>query len=1519
MSFFNQVIPFGEFESGMNFIYNFVKNGDNFNTSKGHISASSTNSSNTYDLYISNEDIHSQKNGSLINDIKDNIKYIYISSTNQNGILLNSSYSNNSNNVYMFNSSIVSGNIEEISGPSIIDFTLTRNIAGSGGSSGSGVLNVVAGDGLTGGGNSSTVTLNVVGGTGITVNSDNISINSSVTTLDNTQTLTNKTLTNPVLNGSISGSAVLDEDDMTSNSATALATQQSIKAYVDSKVSGCGSSAFTLNLGNDITLDNASYTDYIPIHMNGTYSAGSMFSASNSTEGSASFTSILTNTTVDLCIMYGLAYDTEGDSNTHVFCKLQKHTGSGSWTDIDDSTLVGWSHSSTASSDTFKSVSRTLLQTLQSNECVRMVIKFTASTSSRNKILFNNASGSTYLSVFNIKSQNDSSASGITNIVGGAGLTVNNSIDTPTLSVNVDDSTIEIDTDTLRIKDGGVSLSKMSNLSGMKVIGNASNASATPKEISILDEDDLTSDSATSLATQQSIKAYVDDQISTAGISMNGSTAGGLLTYSSSSIADVESSLRFNGSGLTIDGGLIVNGDIRFNGSKTEIHSDNVIKTDPLLELNSSLSGENTKDTGLILHRGSASNVFIGWDESKDKIAFGLGNFSGSATGNLTFQSLADVYGGNASFTNIHGNISNATGYNASALNGSITNSQLTSSSFTLGNIDISLGDTVSSITGLTNISGSGNASFTSGSFTTLETYDLIVTNEIDGTLTQTVNTDNNSFQTGAALYISGSLTNDSRFRVSLANANNSSTMPVIGLKSGNNKAVTYGLLRNISDTVFDSTGISYEAGQTIYASASNSGSLTNVKPSDNSDLIQNIGILKKYDSNNSAIFITGIGRSNDIPNASLVNYSDIEYIYGKNDNNRFIRASTANISGISASFTNGSFTNISGDISNTTGYPTSSLTGTITNGQLEGSIANDKLVNDTVSFGGVSVSLGNSDATPAFNLSDATGYPASRFMLNGSNNRILTSTGTDGMNAEENLTFDGNRLDVTGDIYLPDNKKIYLGNSNDLSIYHNGSNSHIDELGTGDLVISATHLRLRSGSQTETFLLGTENDSVELYFNGSKTFETSASGITITDINGVTGTVTGNLSGNVTGNLTGNVNGNVTGNITGQVSDISNHDTDALSEGSTNLYFTDARSRGAISVNDSGGDGSLEYDSSTGIIKYIGPSASEVRAHISVSDAGGDGSLAYNSSTGVITYTGPSASDVRAHFSAGTGVTITDGTIAIGQAVGTGDDVTFNSVTGDASGTSASFTNISGNNLSPLSGNDITLSGNIIPSASNTYDLGSKDKPFSELYLSGSTLYLGDYKIVEDGDHISFLNASNEPVTIKVSNKLFHSDNHGHEGSSGADYNQTPNPSNIKEVVSGSLTHTIKQPIIEYNFIFGNVSSYYNRLSAFVYHNASKIHAVGTLDSSNNPPSSSTHSAWGQGAGSSTNKYPVSFKFPYVDNSGNFVTINQGDLIYLKICNPHVSTFKIYKPSIFVHSMSNNIGTHSFEAFGGK
>lgn len=116
---------------------------------------------------------------------------------------------------------------------------------------------------------------------------------------------------------------------------------------------------------------------------------------------------------------------------------------------------------------------------------------------------------------------------------------------------------------------------------------------------------------------------------------------------------------------------------------------------------------------------------------------------------------------------------------------------------------------------------------------------------------------------------------------------------------------------------------------------------------------------------------------------------------------------------------------------------------------------------------------------------------------------------------------------------------------------------------------------------------------------------------------------------------------------VTSQLATADN--TDEITEGSTNLYFTTARARSAFSA----GTGITITDGaiSTSITQYADSNA---RAAISVTDSGGDGSLSYNNSTGVFTFTGPSASDVRAHFSAGTGITITDGAVAVDSTIAT-------------------------------------------------------------------------------------------------------------------------------------------------------------------------------------------------------------------------------------------------------------------------
>ncbi len=59
----------------------------------------------------------------------------------------------------------------------------------------------------------------------------------------------------------------------------------------------------------------------------------------------------------------------------------------------------------------------------------------------------------------------------------------------------------------------GVTYAKIQHVANMRVIGNTSGSLAAPSEVSILDEDDMVSDSATAVATQQSIKAYTETYV----------------------------------------------------------------------------------------------------------------------------------------------------------------------------------------------------------------------------------------------------------------------------------------------------------------------------------------------------------------------------------------------------------------------------------------------------------------------------------------------------------------------------------------------------------------------------------------------------------------------------------------------------------------------------------------------------------------------------------------------------------------------------------------------------------------------------------------------------------------------------------------------------------------------------------------------------------------------------------------------------------------------------------------------
>ena len=111
-------------------------------------------------------------------------------------------------------------------------------------------------------------------------------------------------------------------------------------------------------------------------------------------------------------------------------------------------------------------------------------------------------------------------------------------------------------------------------------------------------------------------------------------------------------------------------------------------------------------------------------------------------------------------------------------------------------------------------------------------------------------------------------------------------------------------------------------------------------------------------------------------------------------------------------------------------------------------------------------------------------------------NNVVRCETSANGFDVTGSLT-------CTGNLNLPDSTgatvgRIMLGDGTDLQISHTGSAGIIGNY-TGTLGIRSNALRLQNGAGTESYIKADENGAVELYYDSSKKFETTSSGVTVT------------------------------------------------------------------------------------------------------------------------------------------------------------------------------------------------------------------------------------------------------------------------------------------------------------------------------------------------------------------------------------------------------------------------------------
>ena len=153
--------------------------------------------------------------------------------------------------------------------------------------------------------------------------------------------------------------------------------------------------------------------------------------------------------------------------------------------------------------------------------------------------------------------------------------------------------------------------------------------------------------------------------------------------------------------------------------------------------------------------------------------------------------------------------------------------------------------------------------------------------------------------------------------------------------------------------------------------------------------------------------------------------------------------------------------------------------------------------------------------------------------------------------------------------IDMEDNEKIKLGNSDDLEIYHDSNHSYIADVGTGELRLRGTTIRLTDHNGSENFANFIDNGAVELFFDNTKRFNTTATGATITgpcNMTTLNVTSSGSTGANFTvgGSLTVNSNIVVSGTVDGRDLATDGSKLDGIASGATNVTNTNQLTNGA-------------------------------------------------------------------------------------------------------------------------------------------------------------------------------------------------------------------------------------------------------------------------------------------------------------------------------------------------------------------
>jgi len=151
---------------------------------------------------------------------------------------------------------------------------------------------------------------------------------------------------------------------------------------------------------------------------------------------------------------------------------------------------------------------------------------------------------------------------------------------------------------------------------------------------------------------------------------------------------------------------------------------------------------------------------------------------------------------------------------------------------------------------------------------------------------------------------------------------------------------------------------------------------------------------------------------------------------------------------------------------------------------------------------------INNTTTEPSFLVEDSAHPDSTPFIISSGGS---VSIGTDIISSNKKLLISGDTLSE-GDIYLPDNHTLRIGDISDLQIYHDGSDSRISEVGTGNLLISGTEVWISDGITGKSFLRTYSTEGkVELQWSGETRTTTGEDGLILNKT--ISGTPVANLS----------------------------------------------------------------------------------------------------------------------------------------------------------------------------------------------------------------------------------------------------------------------------------------------------------------------------------------------------------------------------------------------------------------------